>query len=510
MLRPMRGKLVAGLAIGLAAVTAAPADAGTYDVHACRTPSGAAAPADGWTAAANGAFMYAAVGCPGGTLSASADPAVVHARGSTLAFRFDPPAATLVARWDVRRRLQLTNGPDWGWNYTSFVDEIQFGSALTRETCWSTGGCPGLDGSWQGAGPARALIMLVDCSSGPPGDCQPGGRAEMSVSAATVTLEDVADPVFTGAPTGSALDGARRQSGVVAASFSASDAGGGVATAVLEVDGTPAASQTVGGDTCAPPYTRAVPCKPTASGTVSWDSRTVPNGVHQVRLLVYDASGTNHAAAGPYTVRIRNRGVACAPSSLPVQARWKGRRAARRTVGFRRRARVLGRAGAGGARVVLFDAATGRALRDTTARANGRFALRAPATRTRRLVVGVPAAGARYACSRRLTLRVRAGLTLRVRPRAVRNGERVRLSGKLRGGAIPPKGKLVELQAHEAGRWRTFASLRSDRRGRFATNYRFQRTFVARTYRFRARARAEAGYPFVLGVSPSARVRVTP
>jgi hypothetical protein len=51
------------------------------------------------------------------------------------------------------------------------------------------------------------------------------------------------------------------------------------------------------------------------------------------------------------------------------------------------------------------------------------------------------------------------------------------------------KGKLVELQALEGGDWRAFS---------------------ARTYRFRARARAEARFPFVLGVSRSARVRVTP
>jgi hypothetical protein len=508
MLPPMRRKLVGWLALALCAGLATDAEAGTYDVHACRTPGGAAAPADGWSAGTAGTFMYARTDCPAGAIAAASDPAVQHERGAVLSFTFTAPGNTRIASYDVQRTVRLSSGAGWAWNYTTFVDRIAFGSDLVRESCWASGGgCAELDGAWTGIGPAQAIVMVIDCTAGQPGPCPAGSRAEMAVPAATVTLEDVADPAFIGAPTGSALDGTRPQSGTVAASFSASDAGGGVSVGVLEVDGTPVAELPVGA--CAPPYTKVVPCKPSASGTISWDTRTVPNGTHQVRLLVYDATRTNHAAVGPFPVRVRNRGVACAPSAQTVQARWRGRKSRSRTVGFRRGARVAGRVGTGGARVLLYDAATGRELRAVTAKADGRFALRAPATRSRRLRVAVAEGPGRFACSRRLVLRVRAGLTLRARPKALRNGERVRLSGRLRGGAIPPKGKLVELQAFEGG-WRTFASLRSDKRGRFATNYRFQRTFSPRTYRFRARARAEAGYPFVLGVSRSARVRVTP
>ena len=122
----------------------------------------------------------------------------------------------------------------------------------------------------------------------------------MAIPSATVTLEDVADPVLTAAPSGTALDGTRPVSGVVGASFSAADNGGGVARAVLEVDGTAVAELPAGGADCAPPYTRRVPCKPTASGTVSWDTRTVPNGAHRVRLVVYDATRSDHVAAGPF------------------------------------------------------------------------------------------------------------------------------------------------------------------------------------------------------------------
>jgi hypothetical protein len=512
MLPPMARRTVGGLVVALALLAVAPgsAQAGIYTVHACRTPDGAPAPADGWSAGVVGTFMFAGNGCPSGALSAVADTSVVHPPGSVLAIRFDAPPQTRIASFEVRRNVRVSLAGGGAWNYTSFYDSVAFGTALQKETCWSTRGCGQLTAAapWTGNGPAAALALLIDCSSGPNMDCQPGGTAEMSVTSAAVTLEDRSDPVFAGPPTGSALDGAHELRGVVGASFAATDAGGGVARAVLEVDGRAVAEQALG---CAPPYTQVVPCKPSASGSVSWDTRSVPNGAHEVRLLVFDATGTNQAVAGPFAVRVHNRGaLACTPSGLRIAAGWRGK--ARRTVAFGRRSTVSGRVdgAAAGTQVTLYDARTGAGLRTAAVRPNGRYRLRVPATRNRLLRVGVRADAATLACSRALTLRVRAGLSLSARPRALRNGERVRLSGRVRGGVIPPNGKLVELQAREGGDWRTFASLRTDKRGRFATRYRFQRTFSPRTYRFRARARAEARFPFVLGVSRSARVRVTP
>ena len=197
-----------------------------------------------------------------------------------------------------------------------------------------------------------------------------------------------------------------------------------------------------------------------------------------------------------------------------IEAGWKGR--ARRTVSFRRRARVAGRVlGAGGApvagaQVVLLDAPHGPAAADRDHRRAGALRAARAGHADAPAHVGVEEGTAQFACSRRLTLRVRAGLTLRARPGAVRNGERVRLSGRLRGGAIPPKGKLVELQALEGGRLAhvRVAAHRPARAVRHPLPVR--RTFSPRTFRFRARARAEAGYPFVLGVSRSTTVRVTP
>jgi hypothetical protein len=104
-------------------------------------------------------------------------------------------------------------------------------------------------------------------------------------------------------------------------------------------------------------------------------------------------------------------------------------------------------------------------------------------------------------------LNVRAGVTLRVRPRRLRSGRRIRLSGRLRAAPATGLGKVVTLQAHERGRWRDFKSARTRRAGRFVAHYRFSRD-ASGTFPIRAVARADASYPYATGRSRTLRVRV--
>jgi hypothetical protein len=112
------------------------------------------------------------------------------------------------------------------------------------------------------------------------------------------------------------------------------------------------------------------------------------------------------------------------------------------------------------------------------------------------------------ACSRSVKLNVRAGLRLHASPHRVPPGGRVRFRGTLIGHPIPRVGKLIDLQAFDGGRWRTFMTVRAHRSGAFRARYRFTRTFSARTFRFRAQARRESRYPYALGYSRVVRVRV--
>jgi hypothetical protein len=93
-------------------------------------------------------------------------------------------------------------------------------------------------------------------------------------------------------------------------------------------------------------------------------------------------------------------------------------------------------------------------------------------------------------------------------PKHVRNKQSITFNGKLAAGPIPRKGKLVNLQVVVDGRWHTFATVRSSKKGAFKYRYRFKRTYGRVTYRFRAMSRFEAAYPFVAGHSKTVRIRV--
>jgi hypothetical protein len=82
---------------------------------------------------------------------------------------------------------------------------------------------------------------------------------------------------------------------------------------------------------------------------------------------------------------------------------------------------------------------------------------------------------------------VRARSSIAVDRRFALNGQAVRFRGRLVRGPIPDGGKLIDLQAFYRGQWRTFATPRTDPRGRWSYDYRFEAMRGVVTYRFRAR-----------------------
>ncbi|MGH2979021.1 MAG: hypothetical protein ACRDLQ_05225, partial [Solirubrobacterales bacterium] len=107
-----------------------------------------------------------------------------------------------------------------------------------------------------------------------------------------------------------------------------------------------------------------------------------------------------------------------------------------------------------------------------------------------------------------LRILVRARSSIAVDRRFALNGQAVRFRGRLRGRPIPEGGKLIDLQAFYRGRWRTFATPRTDAASRWSYDYRFEATRGRVTYRFRARIRRESAYPYELGRSRVVRVTV--
>jgi hypothetical protein len=114
-----------------------------------------------------------------------------------------------------------------------------------------------------------------------------------------------------------------------------------------------------------------------------------------------------------------------------------------------------------------------RSIGSTRTSRKGGFSFKAPpgASRTLRFGYRSHVNDTAFTTALDVLQRVRASATLRASRRFVPRGGRVTFAGRLRGGYVPPRGKLVELQATDRGRWRTFALVRSNRRGAFRYRY---------------------------------------
>jgi hypothetical protein len=204
-----------------------------------------------------------------------------------------------------------------------------------------------------------------------------------------------------------------------------------------------------------------------------------------------------------------------------LTAHFAGRKGRRLTTRLGRKVRVVGRLthengrGIAGAtlRILGRDQRLGAHEADRGAaktRSNGSWGFTLGRMPARKLRIGYHSHvyDVAYAATAPLTLNVRASGSLRASPRVVRRGARVSFGGRLFGHPIPRGGKLVDLQAFEAGRWRQVDTIRTRASGRFSYRYRFVR--AAKTFRFRLRIRRDQSYPYSLGYSPTVRVRVLP
>jgi len=100
-----------------------------------------------------------------------------------------------------------------------------------------------------------------------------------------------------------------------------------------------------------------------------------------------------------------------------------------------------------------------------------------------------------------LTLRVHAGIRLRIAPRITSVGHTIHFTGVLHGLPIPEEGKQLVLEARSGrGEWIQFNTIRTDAEGRYRASYRFKFPGPV-TYQFRVLSRFESGFPFLDGAS---------
>ncbi len=534
----------AALALG-----AVRASATSYTVLSCKDRQGGAAPigdaAGGWRVGHTGDGLGLSwsnrCSSPSSGLEAGIDGSRARAVSSRIWWQFVPPTATRIEAADVlysgyarpydgrNQGVIAIHGPAVG----SLATHAGVGAVGPR---WASAG--GMNEPW--------LLASAECNGAVwDPDCPAGvEHATIEVLRSEVTLGDQVPPV-AGTATGSAAASATWQ-GTQVFAFPATDEGGGVYQAILEVDGVPVVTRTVdmwGGrcvDTTAGGrvFRHPQPCPGSVDALIPVDANALPVGEHDVTLRISDAAGnlcTVYAARKTIVVPARRIGPGSDPAergagngenasdAARLSARWTRTRKATLNAPYGRRNVIRGRltgssrAGIRNARIELLTSIDGRAgapldKGGARTREDGRFTIILPRNASSRTLL------LRYRShvndtvaidERTLRLKVRAGVRLAVTPRVATRGRAVRLRGRLVGRPVPRGGKVVELQARSPGaRWITFRTVRASRKGGFAIRYTFRRGGQA-VYEMRARVRAADGYPYATGVSRRVRVRVS-
>jgi hypothetical protein len=548
----------AGIAAALAAAAAVlalgvcgAAQARTYEVYTCVTPDGRllgptidVAPwPSGWTWGYAGVFPILNDDCANhGGFSFWVQNQAWSA-GQSFWARWSAAPGTALVGMTLRWTAELTNIPANGNGTVQLVAGTDAQVLLAQNSPgWvsATGPEPNLSTALS---PAHYFEIRFTCLD----HCVAGTSME---SIARVTkpwflVEDPSPPV--GGLTGSALD-AQTWSGVVRLGLNAADVGAGLYRAVVEVDGADALSVAVGE---ASPYCRDIGPSPSVNefaaaqpcplridgGALDVDTAKLPQGRHSVRVLLEDAAGNRTVIFGPVVRSVAATG-AIGPGSDPalrgaangdgasdqarLSAHWGVRGSRTRLVSAFGRAHVVrgrlrGQDGApiSNAVIDVLSRTTAVNARELAKRngprtaSDGSWRLALPRGISSRDLTfryrshvndTIPTATAT------VRLRVRAGLRLVIRPRHARSGQAIRFDGRLLGAPLPRGGKQIVLMARAShGGWVRFNVIRTDRRGRFRTTYRFQQPGTA-IYRFRALSLAEAAYPYAAGGSNVVRV----
>ncbi|HEX4035141.1 MAG TPA: hypothetical protein VHX66_11920 [Solirubrobacteraceae bacterium] len=345
------------------------------------------------------------------------------------------------------------------------------GSLIEPETLSGTVAVA-FEGQDTGSGLASAAVSVdgaVVATSdfgGDPAKCDPLSPA--STNAPALFAWSVPCPLI--AHTELSFDTAKLADGVHAASVSATDAAGNVATVW--------------------------------SGTI----RTA-NTVATPRA----AAGSAKAGTGP----AGGRASGCRKPKLSAQGTQEvrlGQRAALR--GMLR----CGRAPIAGARLTIASRALGSSggwKRDgavSTGR-DGSFSYTVGGGPSRRVLVSFhPATGAARA-SASVMVAVIPPITLTVTPARTTNGHTITFRGRVGGGHQPAGGVPLDFEYLEAGRWMTYDVVHTDpASGRYSYSYTFRRTTepITYTFRFALPASGVERYPFAPSASPARSVHVDP
>lgn len=533
----------------------ASADAGSYHVYSCRTPSGESAPVDGWSGSKSGVETYTEDTCSqlgGSLISALGDGVSREANTGVAMWTLTVPSGETLASATLWRAGDADGSaePKAGFQVTlaAPTEDSYFDWCIAKAKCLAGEGVIGQPFASQNAvqipsadrGGGR-IFMTATCSGTPSTACPLGigdshnYAAVIYLYAADLTLEQALGP--NASNVGGELASASTVGGTSDVTFNASDPGAGVYQAVFSVDGQVVQSTTVdeNGGRCKnvgqtsngqAAFLYLQPCLASVSADVGLDTTKIANGAHQLVVRVTDAAG-NAAPVLDREITIYNPPAPGAPngSNASAQARlavrWKTTAKTSLTSPYGPAHLIAGRltttAGTpiAGARIDLLSTlsvagAKAVAMSSPYTDANGGFVVHLPrglSSRSLRFAYRAHLGDPTPAATSTLTLKVRAAIALRITPRTTSVGRSISFHGHLKGGPVPAEGKQLVLEARSpGGPWIEFQVVRTDARGRFHASYRFKFPGPA-LYQFRARSEPESDYPFAAGASSAVAVR---
>jgi hypothetical protein len=258
-------------------------------------------------------------------------------------------------------------------------------------------------------------------------------------------------------------------------------------------------------------------CPNADDGSLPTDTRAVPNGSYRLTVRVHDAAGNVTSVPSPNEIQVQNAapaetapggvtGAAGVATGLRLAASLGNSLGSSLIVPWGRRVTLRGQLttasaqGVGGAEIDILERTARKGARQRSeGRAhtgpNGDFKhvlLGRRPSRTVKLVHRMLGGG--VVESRTLTLRVRATATLR----ASLHGIKLLYAGRVLSHPLPVTGKRVVLQGKAPGfAWVAFATVRTDRLGRFSGTYRLQARRRGVRLEIRAVVPAERDYPYL-------------
>jgi hypothetical protein len=515
-------------------LTCEAAPAATYVVRSCvDSPSGDEHSA-GWSKAPQTTDVGATItlSCAAGGPAFSAGSGASHPRGAALGIQWvAAPNTTVVgASWDQSVYVPAA-APSWAWVIKVDGIDATTGDRFSFAQCFdSSTGCAqwtkydGQSVNVTGGRKVSRMLVAAECDNYWPQACPASPTPRFSLTGASFLVEDVSPPIFVAPPSGTLLSTAPI-AGLASVAFAAADKGGGLREASLEVDGAIVARTPLDEGTrrCIPPFVDPAPCPLAARRVLTLDTTTLADGAHRIGLNVVDATGSNKATFGPWTVSTRNGSPSTGSGTGAVPTCSNGGRGFSRwtlssrvvrpgklvTISGRLAKNLRSRAHD----VLVFSQSENLALRAISPDKRGVFRARLRMTSSQQL-----RAAARTSendvigCSRSSRVRVRAQISIARSRHELRNGKSLELSGDVRADSRGAGGVIVRLKVRAASshRWFSAGEVRADSNGRWQWRHRFTRTTQPTKYVFRAVVPQQRGHAFATGRSRSVHIVVRP